>query len=270
MPSGSRSAGSRAADCAAAAPGARWVTLILSDVLGNDPRVIASGPTVPGSANGAQPLATILDATASPSACPPPSSRALAATARPPRMVTCSIGTSSRSIADNATAVAAVADGGDGATGTRRGSSGSGPRVRPPTWPGDGSTACASAAPGDDVLLGGGEATVTVRGDGVGGRNTEFALAAAIALARARATARGWWPASPPMARTRIDRRGRRDRRGRNDRALPRGAGSIREAALARQRQPARVRSGRRRASRTGPTGTNVNDLYVAVRDRTG
>jgi hydroxypyruvate reductase len=32
----------------AAAPGAAWVTLILSDVLGNDPRVIASGPTVPG------------------------------------------------------------------------------------------------------------------------------------------------------------------------------------------------------------------------------
>ena len=32
----------------AAAPNCVWVTLILSDVLGNDPRVIASGPTVPG------------------------------------------------------------------------------------------------------------------------------------------------------------------------------------------------------------------------------
>ena len=31
----------------AAAREATWVTLILSDVLGNDPRVIASGPTVP-------------------------------------------------------------------------------------------------------------------------------------------------------------------------------------------------------------------------------
>ena len=31
-----------------AAPAHVWATLILSDVLSNDPRVIASGPTVPG------------------------------------------------------------------------------------------------------------------------------------------------------------------------------------------------------------------------------
>src|SRR5215213_1061843 len=37
----------------AAAPRNTWATLILSDVLGNDPRVIASGPTVPG---GSDPL----------------------------------------------------------------------------------------------------------------------------------------------------------------------------------------------------------------------
>ena len=35
-----------------------------------------------------------------------------------------------------------------------------------------------------DVVLGGGEATVTVRGDGRGGRNTEFSLAAALELER--------------------------------------------------------------------------------------
>jgi hydroxypyruvate reductase len=35
-----------------------------------------------------------------------------------------------------------------------------------------------------DVVLGGGEATVTVRGKGRGGRNTEFALAAALELER--------------------------------------------------------------------------------------
>jgi glycerate-2-kinase len=34
-----------------------------------------------------------------------------------------------------------------------------------------------------DVVLGGGEATVTVKGNGVGGRNSEFALATAIRLA---------------------------------------------------------------------------------------
>ncbi len=33
-----------------------------------------------------------------------------------------------------------------------------------------------------DAVIGGGEATVTVRGTGTGGRNTEFALAAAISL----------------------------------------------------------------------------------------
>ena len=40
----------------AAAPRSAWATLILSDVLGNDPRVIASGPTVPdGSRLGPSP-----------------------------------------------------------------------------------------------------------------------------------------------------------------------------------------------------------------------
>lgn len=36
--------------------------------------------------------------------------------------------------------------------------------------------------PGRRCLIGGGETTVTVRGDGIGGRNTELALAAAIAI----------------------------------------------------------------------------------------
>src|SRR5215217_6051763 len=43
----------------AAAPGARFVTLLLSDVLGNDPRVIASGPTVPTAFTGAQALSLL-------------------------------------------------------------------------------------------------------------------------------------------------------------------------------------------------------------------
>src|SRR5690606_26777184 len=37
---------------------------------------------------------------------------------------------------------------------------------------------------GTAVVWGGGETTVTVRGSGVGGRNTEFALAAALELDR--------------------------------------------------------------------------------------
>ena len=43
----------------------------------------------------------------------------------------------------------------------------------------------AAAEPGPATrraLIGGGETTVTVRGDGIGGRNTEFALAAALAI----------------------------------------------------------------------------------------
>src|SRR5829696_5244601 len=40
----------------AAAPRSPWATLILSDVLGNDPRIIASGPTVPG---GSDPLVAL-------------------------------------------------------------------------------------------------------------------------------------------------------------------------------------------------------------------
>jgi len=43
---------------------------------------------------------------------------------------------------------------------------------------------CLVADESVEVLLGGGEATVTVRGDGVGGRNTEFALAACLELDR--------------------------------------------------------------------------------------
>lgn len=41
----------------------------------------------------------------------------------------------------------------------------------------------AARAGGRRCLIGGGETTVTVRGDGVGGRNTELALAAALAIA---------------------------------------------------------------------------------------
>ena len=43
---------------------------------------------------------------------------------------------------------------------------------------------CLEADDAVDVLIGGGEATVTVRGEGVGGRNTEFALAASHEIHR--------------------------------------------------------------------------------------
>ena len=123
----------------------------------------------------------------------------------------------------------------------------------------------AKAADGVDVVLGGGEATVTVRGNGRGGRNTEFALAAALEMER-----RGvhdWVVAS--LATDGQD-------------ALTGLAGAIADsetcqrareggvdpgAALARN-DSATVFDVAGGAVMTGPTGTNVNDLYIAVRMR--
>jgi hydroxypyruvate reductase len=114
-----------------------------------------------------------------------------------------------------------------------------------------------------DVILGGGEATVTVRGDGRGGRNTEFALAAALELERLQV--RSWVIAS--LATDGQD-------------AMTGLAGAIADAATAQRArdrgvdpQLALARNDSVRvfevaggAVRTGPTGTNVNDLYLAVR----
>jgi glycerate 2-kinase len=121
------------------------------------------------------------------------------------------------------------------------------------------------AAPSDgaDVLLGGGEATVTVRGGGRGGRNTEFALAAALELER-RGLAR-WAVAS--LATDGQD-------------ALTGAAGAIADAGIGRRARAAGVDPAAALAHNdslavfeaagglvvTGPTGTNVNDLYLAVR----
>ncbi len=115
-----------------------------------------------------------------------------------------------------------------------------------------------------EVVLGGGEATVTVKGDGVGGRNTEFALAAAIELHR---TGSGWVVAS--LASDGQD-------------GLVDGAGAIADATTvdrAIQRGIDPVGSLDRNDSGSffkhlsdlvvpGPTGTNVNDVFIAVRSK--
>ena len=114
-----------------------------------------------------------------------------------------------------------------------------------------------------DVVLGGGEATVTVRGEGRGGRNTEFALAGALELDARRVE--DWALAS--LATDGQD-------------ALTGVAGAIADAdtiraARARGIDPAgalaendslAVFEAVGGALATGPTGTNVNDLYFAVR----
>jgi len=113
-----------------------------------------------------------------------------------------------------------------------------------------------------DVVIGGGESTVTVRGDGRGGRNTEFALAAAIMLHDrgldwvVASLASDGQDGSIEAAGAIVDRqtvdRGTRqglDAQGHLDNNDS-GGYFERLGELVNR----------------GPTGVNVNDVYVAVR----
>ncbi|WP_101297383.1 glycerate kinase type-2 family protein [Halegenticoccus soli] len=113
------------------------------------------------------------------------------------------------------------------------------------------------------VVLAGGETTVTVRGDGEGGPNQEFALSAALELA---ASLRG---ADGDAALASVDTDGRD---GSTDAAgalvdvdTVADAGEAR-GALADNDAYAYL-ADRGALIRTGPTGTNVNDLRVLVVD---
>jgi glycerate-2-kinase len=165
-------------------------------------------------------------------------------------------------VADNATALKAMADLAD-ADGFRAET----------IWTGVGGEAsrlgrawvdtCRHAAPNVDVLLGGGEATVTVRGEGIGGRNTEFPLAAALELERT--TDSDWVVASlatdgqdGPTEVAGAIADGRSCARSRSADVSP-------EVAL-RENDSLRVFEAAGGIVKPGPTGTNVNDLYVGVR----
>lgn len=136
---------------AAAALPARVLTLAISDVPGDDPATIASGPTVPAPADPAYPfcetrvIATAQDAL-----------RAAAAAAMKAGVMPIILGDriegESREVAKALAGVALSCKF-------------SSLPLRPPC-----------------VLLSGGETTVTVRGRGRGGRNAEFLLALALAL----------------------------------------------------------------------------------------
>jgi hydroxypyruvate reductase len=244
----------------AAAAGTRWVTLVLSDVLGNDTRVIASGPTVAGGRDPARALEVIAaygvrGALPAPViACLDGGSREERPQARDDDVVVI--------VGDNATAVAAAE--------ARAHALGARSRIAWSAVEGEAATlgrelvAVAAEEPlQTDVILGGGEATVTVRGDGRGGRNTEFALAAALEL-ECR-DARDWVIAS--LATDGQD-------------ALTGLAGAIADSATARRARergldPEQALADNNSAAvfdiaggavETGPTGTNVNDLYIALR----
>ena len=246
-----------------AAPQARFVTLILSDVLGNDSRVIASGPTVSTDLTGAGALA-ILDR--------------YDLTGRVPAAVIDALNHSGAPTDDSMFAGDIVTIVGDNAAAVEefaRAANDDG-LAHEVVWQAREGEATELAAawvkecwstPDDvDLLLGGGEATVTVRGDGDGGRNTEFALAAALELERQGCS--DWAVASlatdgqdaltgvagaiatvKTLERARATTIDPSDALARNDSlAVFRAAGGCVE---------------------TGPTGTNVNDIYVGLRIRT-
>jgi glycerate 2-kinase len=167
---------------AAAAAPARVVALLISDVPGDDPSVIASGPTVPDPT-------TIDDARAVLAKyrinAPPVIRDALSETVKPgdPRLArvdTILVATPQMAL-ESAAAVARAA----GVTPVILGNAIEGEARDVALVHAGIARQCAAhrqpAAP-PCVLLSGGETTVTVRGTGRGGRNTEFLLALAIAL----------------------------------------------------------------------------------------
>ncbi len=242
-----------------AAGDARFATLLLSDVLGNDPGTIASGPTVYAPISGGAALA-VLDRYGLREKVPAAVVALLGSIAAPGDEARFA-GDLVRVIADNATAIDAAARSAE-ADGQRvevawRGATGEA-RERAVAWV----EQCARTQAGG-VLVGGGELTVRVRGDGVGGRNTEFALAAALELERrgmddwlVASLATDGQDASTGVAGAIASGR---------TAAAARAAGVDPENALARNDSLAvfEVTGG---VVAPGPTGTNVNDLYFAVR----
>jgi hydroxypyruvate reductase len=243
-----------------AAPDAEWVTLILSDVLSNDPSVIASGPTLDKRAEPARALAVLKDYGVA-NDVPAPILRALQrgeSKAELPvrRRDIMSI------IGDNASAVAAAAQ--------YARSQGQMTEIAWARAEGEAAelgrawVAMVTEAPMEtDVLLGGGEATVSVRGFGRGGRNTEFVLSAALELERR--SLKDWVVAS--LATDGQDAQtgaaGAIADSETCSRARERG---IRPEEALRENDSLEVFLAAGGTVITGPTGTNVNDIYIAYR----
>jgi glycerate 2-kinase len=244
----------------AAAPRNAWATLILSDVLGNDPRIIASGPTVPGGGDPRLALEVI---------------ERFGVLWQVPLSVRAALDAGFEEpgplrtqedillvIADNGAAVGAAAD--------KASALGLESMVIWHAVQGEAAelgrefaVAVRDVPESIDVVLGGGEATVTVRGDGRGGRNTEFSLAAALELERLGL--QDWVIAS--LGTDGQD-------------AMTGLAGAIADAGTPQRARDAGLDPidalGRNDSLsvfdvsggkvKTGPTGTNVNDVYIAVR----
>jgi glycerate-2-kinase len=239
------------------------VSLLLSDVLGNDPTVIASGPTVPLRTTR-QDAREVVAELGLADEMPPSVKRVLADNATPaPAVCPDDVVVV---VADNKTAVSAAA-----ANLRRRRM-----RVQIEEIPRTGEARVVAEewvmrlrdVPLDtDAIVGGGELTVTVKGDGVGGRNTEFALAAAIELERLRIE--NWAVASlatdgedgmTDVAGAIVDCSAPHELRTRHIDPIT--------SLHANDSFPGLDQIGA--TVKTGPTGTNVNDLYFAIRKPAG
>ncbi len=260
--------GGRAA--AAAAPAA-VVGLLVSDVVGDDPAVVASGPTVP---DGSAP-ADAVDALDRHGVDAPAVRRHLR-DAQPPPSADGSAFDRVRNVvvADAGTALAAAAEtarsrGADARIVSERVVGEASRRGREGAALARSVAACGDAADGGaTVLLTGGETTVTVTGDGRGGPNTEYALAAARDLAGADPDRDGDVGARIAVAAVDTDGRdGSTDAAGAvvdGDTLSGVGAAAA-DAALADSDSLSLLESVGGAVVRTGATGTNVNDLRVHV-----
>ncbi len=253
-----------------AAGAATVVGLVLSDVVGNDLSVIASGPTAPDDSTFADALSVLdrygVDA--------PESVRTRLERGRDgDEAETPNVGdaaferTTNHVLADGFTALAAARDVAEDrdyrpcilssrVRGEAREAAKSHVAVAEEV------VATGNPVSGPAVLLAGGETTVTVRGDGRGGPNQEFALAAALAL---RGRKREEAAAEVVVASVDTDGRdGGTDVAG----ALV-DAMTVDDVAGARRalddNDAFGYLDGRGSLLDTGPTGTNVNDLRVAV-----
>lgn len=247
---------------AAAATPATTVGLLVSDVVGDDPSTIASGPTVPDETTfadaravfdrfGVEPPSSVRellergedgDVAETPSAAHPAFSR-----------------TDTHLVGDNTAALDAARDAATAAgyvplilTSRARGEAREIAKQLVATA--EETVASGNPASPPAVLLAGGECTVTVRGDGQGGPNQELALSAALELESQAVVAA-------------IDSDGED---GSTD-----VAGAIVDADTIVDSSAARAALDENDVTplldslgvtiRTGPTGTNVNDIHVVV-----
>lgn len=239
---------------------ARVVSLILSDVLGNDPEVIASGPTIAREPNPGRAIQLLHDYALT-NRVPTSVARFLkdAASAEDRGADQFARSDVFEIIGDNAQFVSAIGshlvDNGLSVAqvwSDREGEA----RDQAEDW------VDAARSSDTDAIIGGGELTVTVRGNGIGGRNTEFALAALLrvvdysgALTVASLASDGQDGAADAAGAI-IDEGSAMELRKRDVDIV--AALAANDSATALGAIGALVTP--------GPTGTNVNDVYIAVR----